>query len=241
VKMKLKPKLLLSAGIVLSFFLGTVSSHAASALEEVKAYLNHEITFVLNGASWQPKDANGNNVMPITYNGSTYVPLRAVSQALGAAVDYDVDKKQVILGEKRDSVPFLGDSISLDTKKSYYTSSATRNPSELKFDGKQYKAAYKMEEVNSNRKKLVIDFGKAYTKAHIVTAANFGANHTSMKFRVLNDKDEVLYESTLTDDAPLVEADIELAGMTRYLTVDFVATVSGDSVGYVLLDDSWVK
>ena len=237
----MKRKWIISTVMVLSFFIGTISSHAASALEGIKAYLNHEITFVLNGAKWQPTDANGKNVEPITYNGTTYVPLRAVSQALGVPVEYDGGKKQVILGEKRDSVSFLSDTISLDKKKSYYTSSVTRNASELKFGDKPYKAAFKLEEVSSNQKKLTIDFGKAYTKGHIVVSANFDVHHNQMKFRVLNDKDEVLYEGTLMKETPLVEADFAIIGMNRYLSVDFVATVGGDSVGYVLLDDSWVK
>lgn len=237
----MRKKLVVSTVMVLSFFLGTISSHAGPLLEEVKAYLNHEITFVLNGAKWQPTDANGKKVEPITYKGTTYVPLRAVSQALGVPVDYDGTKKQVILGEKRDSVPFLSEAVSFDKSKSYYTSSVTRNASELKHGDKQYKAAFKMEDVNSNQKKLAIDFGKAYAKGHIVAAANFDVHHGEMKFRVLNDKDEVLYEGLLTKEVPLAEADFDIVGMTRHLFVDFVATVGGDSIGYVLLDDSWVK
>jgi len=237
----MKRKLFISTALALAFFLGTISSHAASVLEEIKAYLNHEVTFVLNGAKWQPTDANGKNVDPITYNGTTYVPLRAVSQALGVPVEYDGGKKQVILGEKRDSVSFLSNTISLDKNKSYYSSSVTRNASELKFGDKQYQAAFKSEDVNSNRKKLTIDFGKAYAKGHIVASASFDVHHNEMKFRVLNDKDEVLYEGTLTKETPLVEADFDITGMNRNLSVDFVAVVGGDSVGYVLLDDSWVK
>lgn len=236
----MKKKLFITAAIGLSFLMGTVTSQAASALQEVKAFLNHEITFVLNGAKWQPTDANGKNVDPITYNGTTYVPLRAVSQALGTPVEYDGAKKQVVLGEKRDSVSFLSQTISLD-KKSYYTASVTHNASELKLDGKIYTGAFKMEGVNSNRKKLTIDFGKTYAKGHIVAAASFSANHGEMVFRVLNEKDETLYEGKLTRETPVAEADFDISGMNRYLSVDFVATVGGDSIGYVLLDDSWVK
>ncbi|WP_239618030.1 stalk domain-containing protein [Cohnella mopanensis] len=236
----MKKTMFISTVMLVSFFFGTISSHAGPVLEEIKAYLNHEITFVLNGAKWQPADANGKKVEPITFNGTTYVPLRAVSQALGVPVEYDGVNKQIILGEKRDSVSFLSNTISLD-KKSYYTSSVTHNASELKLGDKQYKGAFKLEEVSSNRKKLTIDFGKAYAKGHIVATANFNVHHNEMKFRVLNDNDEVLYEGTLTKEAPLVEADFNITGMNRYLSVDFVATVGGDSVGYVLLDDSWVK
>ncbi|GFN31438.1 stalk domain-containing protein [Paenibacillus xylaniclasticus] len=237
----MRRKMIMVSMMLLMFFLGSISSQAAAKIQEIRAYLNNEITFLLNGAKWKPTDANGKPIAAITYNGTTYVPLRAVSQAFGVPVEYNSVNKQVILGEKKDYVSFLDKSVGLDKKKSYYTTSVTRNASELNRGGKQYQAAFKLEEVNSNQKRMTIDFGKAYTRGHIVVAANFAAAHSTMKFRVLNDDDVVLYEGTLTKEEPFAEVDFNITGMTRYLSVDFVASVDGYSTGYVLLDDSWVK
>ncbi|WP_171650013.1 stalk domain-containing protein [Paenibacillus foliorum] len=91
----------LSIGMLLA---GSVGVYAGTNLQEIKAYLNGDITFKLNGADWYPLDENGQKVQPITYNGSTYVPLRAVSSAFNAPIDYDADTNSVILGKRVDGV-----------------------------------------------------------------------------------------------------------------------------------------
>ncbi len=52
----------------------------------------------VDGVKMEPKDANGNPVETFVYNGTTYVPLRAVSQSLGKAVNYDGKTQSVYIG-----------------------------------------------------------------------------------------------------------------------------------------------
>ena len=47
------------------------------------------INILVNGETFQPKDANGNDVMVFTVNGTTYAPLRALAEAYGLDVGYD--------------------------------------------------------------------------------------------------------------------------------------------------------
>jgi hypothetical protein len=61
----------------------STSITAASAMTEIKAYMNNSIKITLNGQSWKPAQP------PITYQGSTYLPLRAVGEALDAQVSWD--------------------------------------------------------------------------------------------------------------------------------------------------------
>lgn len=53
----------------------------------------------MDGKKIQPTDANGNEVEPIIYNGTTYLPVRAVSSALGKAVYWDGQNWTVYLGK----------------------------------------------------------------------------------------------------------------------------------------------
>lgn len=50
------------------------------------------ISVLVDGEVFQPKDANGNDVMVFTYDGTTYVPLRALAEAYGLEVGYDGER-----------------------------------------------------------------------------------------------------------------------------------------------------
>lgn len=58
-----------------------------------------DIKLVVNGKEVTPKDVNGNVVEPFAYNGTTYLPVRAVGEALGKTVRWDGETKTVHLGE----------------------------------------------------------------------------------------------------------------------------------------------
>jgi hypothetical protein len=88
---------LLSLLLAISVMLNVAS---AASLVEIKAYLNNEIKIMLNGKLFEPKLADGTKVVPITYNGTTYLPLRAISEAVGLETSWDGNTKTVYLGEK---------------------------------------------------------------------------------------------------------------------------------------------
>lgn len=56
------------------------------------------IKLVVNGAPVTPKDANGSTVEPFIYNGTTYLPVRAVGNALGQDVSWNGNTKTVYIG-----------------------------------------------------------------------------------------------------------------------------------------------
>lgn len=58
-----------------------------------------DIKLVVDGKEVTPKDVNGNVVEPFVYNGTTYLPVRAVGEALGKTVLWDGETKTVYLGE----------------------------------------------------------------------------------------------------------------------------------------------
>lgn len=57
------------------------------------------INIVVDGQTIHPTDANGKEVSPLIYNGTTYLPVRAVASALGKAVYWDGPTYTVYLGE----------------------------------------------------------------------------------------------------------------------------------------------
>src|SRR5690625_3378604 len=82
----------------------SIGAFANSHLEEIKAYLNHSLDIKVDGKVEQLDDGNGNAILPITYNGSTYLPIRAVSNLLNVAINYDHEAYEVNLGERLDGI-----------------------------------------------------------------------------------------------------------------------------------------
>ncbi|WP_054694541.1 stalk domain-containing protein [Syntrophomonas palmitatica] len=94
--MKKKWMLLIAVVMLFAFTAGAV---AGPAVQNITASLASDIKFTVKGNAWTPKDANGNTLAPIIYNGATYLPVRAVGDALGVKVDWNNDTRTVILGE----------------------------------------------------------------------------------------------------------------------------------------------
>lgn len=63
-----------------------VSALASDGSLKLTAY---PIQVLVNGQVFRPVDANGNEVMVFTVNGTTYAPLRALAEAYGLEVGYD--------------------------------------------------------------------------------------------------------------------------------------------------------
>jgi hypothetical protein len=80
------------------FFGISIGAFAASNLEQITAYINHDLKLSLKGQSWQPMDEDGSALSPITYNGSTYLPARAIGEAFGVQIGWDEATQTVLLG-----------------------------------------------------------------------------------------------------------------------------------------------
>lgn len=91
---------IIAAVSLVSMSIGAV---AASNLEEIQAYLNKGVSITLHGEKWTPKDSDGSTLYPITYNGSTYLPVRAVAEAAGLPVEWKGDIQTVALGESKEA------------------------------------------------------------------------------------------------------------------------------------------
>ncbi|MCD7767268.1 MAG: copper amine oxidase N-terminal domain-containing protein [Oscillospiraceae bacterium] len=74
-----------------------MAAGAAGQNEDIQALLNREISIQYNGAETALRNANGDTVYPITYEGTTYLPLRAVAEMLGADVDWDAETNSVYI------------------------------------------------------------------------------------------------------------------------------------------------
>lgn len=77
-----------------------IGAAASNGLQAIQAYLNQNITIKYNGETQTLLDAGGNRVYPITYNNTTYLPVRAISNLLGVEVGWDQATQSVLLGKQ---------------------------------------------------------------------------------------------------------------------------------------------
>lgn len=80
----------ISAAALVLIVLAGASAHAMDGMKTVEAYYRN-ISITVNGKTTAP------DTEPFIVDGRTYVPLRAVAQALGASVRWDGDQNQVVI------------------------------------------------------------------------------------------------------------------------------------------------
>jgi len=89
--------LIFSTSVTEIFAAGSESGTASQ--RKVIFYLKPDICVELNGVRQVFKDANGQTVYPIVYNGTTYLPVRAVSALMKEPVEWDSGSKTVYIGK----------------------------------------------------------------------------------------------------------------------------------------------
>jgi hypothetical protein len=84
------------------------SLNVALAVSQISVTVDDGIKIIYNGKEQILKDANGNRVYPIVNDGTTYVPIRAVTQIFGENVSWDSTTRSVVLG-RDEGAPTSGD------------------------------------------------------------------------------------------------------------------------------------
>ena len=100
------------AGLILTVVMMGLSVSALAATVSRTIQVEEGVKISLNGATFIPRDVNGNEVSVFLYNGTTYVPLRAVSEAMGVDVSYDSATKTAILVTADKSAAQQGSNVS---------------------------------------------------------------------------------------------------------------------------------
>jgi hypothetical protein len=91
-------------GVVLTILLAaTITATAAAFREQTITVSFPGVRLVINGQEHTPRDGAGNVVEPFIWQGTTYLPVRAVADALGQDVNWDGTTQTVYI-----SSPFAG-------------------------------------------------------------------------------------------------------------------------------------
>ncbi len=89
-----------ASGVLASLLLvGMIGTAVATVGQSTVTVDYNDIKVTLNGSAVNLVDANGASVEPFAINGTTYLPVRAVSSALGLDVNWNGQTKTVELAE----------------------------------------------------------------------------------------------------------------------------------------------
>ena len=122
------------SGILCAVLASTMVVPAMAALTGKTISVRTGVGIYLDGKKINPTDENGNPVETFIYNGTTYVPIRAGSNAFGVQVKYDSNTQSVRLGEDNE---FPGAYLN-DEYEPYLTTSSIRYEDGVKMGGKAY-------------------------------------------------------------------------------------------------------
>ncbi len=98
----------LIAGTLIGALVTGGAAFATVATKQADLYYR-DIKIVVDGSEVTPTDANGNSTEPFIIEGTTYLPVRALANALGMEVSWDEETSTVIVsGDKADGVANVG-------------------------------------------------------------------------------------------------------------------------------------
>ena len=95
----------ITAGIIAALVLSGTAVYGANTQRMLEANYN-DIKIVVDGTQITPKDGNGNTVDPFIVDGTTYLPVRAVANAMGKEVYWDGPNYTVYIGNMGGAIEY---------------------------------------------------------------------------------------------------------------------------------------
>lgn len=133
--------------LLMALVMGLAIPALAATVKTIEAnYM--DIKLVVDGVPITPKDANGNVVEPFAFEGTTYLPVRAVGEALGKDVKWDGETKTVYIGVIPGKINYLVD-ICPPYQTEKYEEYHSTNGEFFQMGGKDYSNGFTLRQFNS--------------------------------------------------------------------------------------------
>lgn len=179
--------------------------YAGSNLQEIRAYLNSGIKFKVDGQPVQLKNSSGAVITPISYNDTTYLPVRAISDLLGVTVHFDGTTSTILLGEQTEGV-----SIAAGFDAPPYH---TKDPDMTIYNGKDYKDVFFDNGSGTRGSSFMLYPNGKYQKLYLQVAA-IGEDINDFTVQD-SDTDTVLKEQDIVAGEGLVTIEVDIAGVKK--------------------------
>lgn len=211
--------------VAILFFVFTMSVFASSTRKSIEVIYSN-IKLVVDGKNVQfGKDAAGNKIEPFIYNGTTYLPIRSVGEAMGKNLDWDGQTQTVYIGLTPGELNYMTEII--DPYQSRYTDIFKLNDAKtISMGGKSYNSGYRMGGFSD--KYMIFNLDGQYTEiTGILGAVDWKSITGNRKFNIY--LDGKLYQTieVINDELPK-EITIPVSGVMQ---LKLESPYSGGSTG----------
>lgn len=100
----MKKKVTILTTVILCMVCLALGVSSAGLIQQVQSEIRPDFTIKIDGEQKTFKDVNGNVVYPILYNGTTYLPVRAIGEIMGKTVYWYEDNKLIELKDEATTV-----------------------------------------------------------------------------------------------------------------------------------------
>lgn len=212
-------------------------SGAAYAANTTTLYnvVTNGIKIVVDGVKINPTDANGNKVEPIIYNGTTYLPVRSVANALGKAVYWDGPNYTVYLGEYDGDLEYPTEELSTDGNIGDYWNNTSKLKDNL---GNVYsRGIYAQYGNNIFEKILNMKYSKFKGTIYVENGTN---SNGSIQFSIKTDGKTVYTSPEITKSSQPVNVNVDIKGCYDFQIV-CTSTYNNDSDWAIIGDGGFYQ
>lgn len=200
---------------------GTVTSKMIEVFYGVSIYVDDSLL--------DARDANGKPVEAFIYNGTTYLPVRAISEAVGKGVQWDGKTRTVYLGKHNGEKPAVW---LKDMDAFHKEGTVTFTESEQDNTGKTYQHTVRAAS-GKNTYLLNGQYSKITGTIGILQESREASSGAYAPLRIYGD-DELLYETVVRGGELPQEFSVDLTGVLQ-MRVEFDGYWEGQTVADIYL------
>lgn len=156
----MKKRALILTAVAVCAASAVIGASTSSLIKNIQCQLRPDFTVVIDGVEQTFKDADGNVVYPVLYDGTTYLPVRAIGELINKTVYWYEDEKRIELKSEGSTVT---DADVIIPSGGSGTQSAADSASVSLDKAKEIavsKAGFSVGDVNFTKNKLDYDNGR---------------------------------------------------------------------------------
>ncbi len=224
----------LVTGVLLTVLIAAVAVPAL-ALSQMNIGVYSGINVYVDDVKIDPKDVNGNSVPVFAYNGTTYLPIRAISNALGKPIQWDGSTNSVYVGKHAGAAQYLMTVCPpYETNYGYYSANGSKKDGSSVFEmaNKTYTHGFMVDINRSGGATAIFNLNGQYQKLEFDLGHVDGTGGDKLKLKIYLDGEITNIVEMTSEELPKhVTIDLNHALQLKIESIGTSATMWGSHYG----------